>query len=639
MKKSKLSIGLVTSFIATMAMSACGSDVTASENSVVTFNPYGSETAISIDTNSMYTGYLKSSEGVTKYYEKILEVLIRYDYKVGGEASKKYSLGQIENEVESDIKGKKDDAKESAKTNNTSYDAEWENILNSNNAENEDELRQNLIYKLEKEKMENWYFDAHEAELKEEYIGVKDSGEAAKVAYESAPSKMPYHIRHILVKNEEGGSDYNTGTLSEEQAKNLYKVVNKIRSGEQTFGRIALENSEDSSGTKFGDVGIMTNNASADGSMQMVKEFQLGIYAYDAILSRKEASRNTTINKGLGLTEDVANTIASTDFASDNGGITGLSEVPANVFDDLKAVADKTADTAGHKVLESDRESVVYPRNILWNKYLNKHNPFIITNRTRKSILATDYTVDTNIDPNVLETGYDETMVNEKAPGTCGFMLASDLGLAEAGSKMMVLTDEKDNVIIGVRSQYGIHFSVIQKSAYPDDGVKLSDYYTTKVPGKDADYPKDSAGNYLDTYVNYIKTSDQSTLNSRATEVKEAIKGFDSTYEYRLYEYLLKEYNDKLTFKPLDGGNETMKDLIEKRIALQRENNAYTQSEGLARAWADYFELIEKQNEDRINESRMVREGCVIGFMADLSSNPTLAKEYEKGGKCYYGNK
>ena len=73
--------------------------------------------------------------------------------------------------------------------------------------------------------------------------------------------------------------------------------------------------------------------------------------------------------------------------------------------------------------------------------------------------------------------------------------------------------------------------------------------------------------------------------------------------------------------------------------ALQRENNAYTQSEGIARAWSDYFELIEKQNEDRANDQRMVREGCVIGFMADLSTNPALAAEYEKGGKCYYGNK
>ena len=76
MKKSKLSIGLVTSFIATMALSACGATVTKDDNKVVSFKGYGDE-ELAVLTDQIYDDYMKGSSGISKYYDKVMEVLIR----------------------------------------------------------------------------------------------------------------------------------------------------------------------------------------------------------------------------------------------------------------------------------------------------------------------------------------------------------------------------------------------------------------------------------------------------------------------------------------------------------------------------------------------------------------------------------
>lgn len=658
MKKSKLSIGLVTSFIAAMAMSACTSDVKPDGNALVTFKPYGGGSEISILTDDMYNDYILSNAGATKFYEKILEVLTRYEFQVSktGEGSvvDNRTLASIESEVKNNIKSMKDDAARDAKSNKTSYDTEWEKILESNNVETEKELKEKLIYDLEKKEIEDWYFDSNKETLTKEFIGVDKEGKAVQPAegYGTLTSKLPYHIRHILVKNEDGASNYTGGTLSKEQAENLFKVVNKLVKGKQTFGRIANENSEDDGSAKlYGNLNqILDNTVSEEGNFTMVPEFQLGIYAYDAILSRKS---NVVINDGLGLGENdkigenkVADLIKNnTTFAPGSDTIVGLNEVPYSVFEDLDTYADTTADAAGHTVLASTSESAIYPRNVLWNKYLNRHNPFIITNRNRTSIAGLT-SVDQNSDPNTLESGYDTTSTifadKMETPNVkkCGFASAYALGLTETDTGMRVLTDENNNIILGIRSQYGIHFTVIEKSIFDfGDEVSLVDYYTTKKPGEEG-YPQTASGEDMQTFVNFLKTEDQGKMDEMATIVETAIKGFDPTFSYRLYEYLVAKYSSKLTFREYNGVK--MDEVINDYIQLQREKASYTQEIGFNKAWTDYLAKIEEQNIERENSLRMVKEGCVIGFMKDLealkSTNPALYAAYQKGGACYYGN-
>ena len=81
MKKSKLSVGLVTSFIGALALTACNetADVTSKDNSLVELVDYNGET-IEIQTDEMYAKYSESSDGRKLYYDAILEALIRYEY-------------------------------------------------------------------------------------------------------------------------------------------------------------------------------------------------------------------------------------------------------------------------------------------------------------------------------------------------------------------------------------------------------------------------------------------------------------------------------------------------------------------------------------------------------------------------------
>lgn len=628
MKKSKLSLGLVTSFIAAMSLTACNKDVTESDNALVTMKGYSGET-IEIVTNDMYNKYRNSSDGISKFYNQILEVMIRYEFQSGKmDGRTKKSFKQIKAEAENSVQEQKDNAKKTAKSSGTKYEDEWENILNSKGVEDEKELLETFIYDLEKEEIQDWYSSDKtiKQQLVKEFIGI--DGEGNKVE-SKVDSTLPYHIRHILMKVEDGGSNYTDSTISASQAKKISGTISKIVDGKQSFGAIALTDSEDTSNTAYGDVGIMTTQLNGS-SLGMVSEFQLGIYAYDAILSAKE---NATIEEGLGLSGQYKDELDSSNNAVSvkdyyKKQITeGIVEVPYSAIQQLEEYAEIETDAKNYKVC--DGNSVLFPRNILWNKYLNHHDVFVISNATQNVTTGTDIGTE---DPDTLGSGYDTKGIfaNDAEEGKCGFRPAKDYGIT-TNDDMKVLTDEAGRIILGVRSTYGIHLMVMQKSIFDfnkgeGDDVSLEQYYTTEVPTS-ADYPKDSAGKAKLTYVNYVNTNNKSDYTERANTVKEKIKGFDSTYDYRLYEAMKGEL--EITFN-----GETGKDLgtaIDEYIARQRDNNLYNHAKGMNGVWQSYIELLEAQYANRTAD-RMVSEGCIIGFMSDSHDNAL----YKEGGACYY---
>ena len=143
MKKSKLSITLFTSFIAAMALTACN-EVTASKEALVTFTPYGSKEAISLITDDVYQAYRGTSSGVTKFYEKILEVLIRYQFKENNFDKGELKYSEIESWAKNQVQEQKDKAKANAKSNGTKYDDEWKSILDSHNVDDADGLKEHF---------------------------------------------------------------------------------------------------------------------------------------------------------------------------------------------------------------------------------------------------------------------------------------------------------------------------------------------------------------------------------------------------------------------------------------------------------------------------------------------------------------
>ena len=636
MKKSKLSIGLVTSFIAAMALSACSQSVKSDKDNIVTYKGYGDED-LQVVTDQIYTDYMKSSSGISKYYDQVMEVLIRNAFKRdqkgnGSLQNAKKNYNQIVNEAKDNVKGAKNTAKQNAETNGTSYKTEWQAILSSKGVKDEQELLESYIYDLEKEVIEDWYYEEHRAELRKEFIGLEQT--------EKATSKFPYHVRHILVKVEDGSSDYVRGTISADQAKLLSSTVELLAQGTLTFGEVAKMKSEDGSASSYGDLDIMTNSASS-GSLTMVNEFQLGIYAYDAII-KNGAPTNTAVQYGLGLTAKARKGEDKTVKAAFAEEELQINEIPYSVFKELGDVAELEANYDSGLSIE-DGKAAIYPRNLLWNRYLNNHGIFVVTNGKREATkdvfdnTSADETLDVKAAASYYGDGKDDYVKYDKEVNDANKLInyANMAGMKEntqfakaAGER--VLSDEKDNVIIGVRSQYGIHFMIVQKSAFDDN---LERYYTTTIP-TDKDYEgKDDQGNEYDTYVNFITSSQTSDYTARAEKVKSAIKGYDSTYDYRLYEELSKEtYGVDRT---AGGSNEKLFKLLDDYIAVQRTKNNQAQLEGMEKVWQTYVELLDNQYFYRHELKRVIPEGCKIGFTRKDKLTDAEKKAYEEGGACY----
>ena len=666
MKKSKLKLALVTSFIASMALSACGAKVTKNDKNLVDFKAYDGETDLSISIDEIYKDYMKSSSGISKYYDQVLEVLIRNAFQkdktgtgniFGGDnkVKLKKNYNKILSEARDSVKGQKDVAKENAKTNGTNYSTEWKAVLAEKGVKDEEELLQYFIYKLEKEEIEDWYLDNHEEELKKEYLGVSGTGAATK---KDVSSRFPYHVRHILIKVEDGANEYNRATISADQAKAISKTVELLAQGTLTFGEIAAMKSEDSSNSSYGDVGIMTN-AISSGKLGMVNEFQLGIYAYDAI--DYHADVNNVISAGLGLDKEVKVGNDTKTVQEYFQMARAINEIPYSVFVELGDVADLEKNFGTGLPVE-DGKVALYPRNLLWNRYLNNHGIFVITNGTRlanAAVVDEDSTSSEKVDETTgsyvastetvaLKDGTTKTINYGKDEDDNyvlkGFNRANvkasdDL---KTGTNKKLLADEQGNVIIGVRSEFGIHLMIVQKSIYEfkekDAGDKtvptLEEYYTTAVPGsKDGRYPTytDDEGvkHDLSTYVNFINTVKTTDYKTRADDVRSKIKGFDSTYEYRLYELLRDNSNVKK-----EGSTKEVLELIDNYINLQRVKNEDAQQEGLEDVWQTYVNLLEVQDFYRQTlKQRFVPEGCKIAFTSTLTADQK--KAYEEGGMCY----
>ena len=606
MKKSKLSITLVTSFIAAMALSACN-EVTASKEAIVTFTPYGSKESIALITDDVYNAYRGTSSGVTKFYEKILEVLIRYQFKENNFDKGELKYSEIETWAKNQVQEQKDKAKANAKSNGTKYDDEWDSILESNNVDDTEGLKQKFIYEKEKEVMKNWYADnTDNAEaLKNEFLGIDETG---KKVDSNVKAAMPYHIRHILVKVDEASdaqAKFYKGTISEAQAKLLADTVSTLASGKYTFSQIAGMYSEDGSASSGGDVGIMTN-AATSGSLGMVNEFQLGLYAYDNLYDAANVADAAAadIKEGLGITDEVKAALPA-----------NAVEVPYEAFVKLGEYADVIADKEGNKL--ANGSTTVYPRNILWNKYLNLHNVFVIKNaKTGASNFGAANAAD-EFD-NLCGSGeYDSSLKNFNADG--------------------YLCDENGNVIIGVRSQYGIHFMIIEESMY--DYAELATYYSTKLPGDE--------GYSADSYVGFIQSQSNEDYKKRADDVKSKITSFDATYDYRLYEYLKTQVTVKFS-----GAAEGLGEEIDSYIEKTQENNAFKQEDGLQKVWRTYNELLGVQEDNRdmmfdivnikgetqSNLTRLVSEAVADDFMKIYEGNgdATTYAKFAEGGLYYY---
>ena len=676
MKKSKLSIGLVTSFIGALALTACDNStpaVTKSKNSIVNFVGYNGKTdKIEINVDELYSEYSNSKEGTTLYYNAILEALTRYEYPlISAQDAELKSYARIESEAKDKVKAMQQTAKDNAKNNGTDYDEEWDKILKNNDVKSTKALKLKFIYDLEKEALGDWYYKAHSESkegvvgLREQYLGVDSDWNDIEQQTENVDAVYPYHILHILVKLGADKSDYVRGTITEAEATKLWQVVRMLLDSKFTWAEVA-KLSDDTSKDDFGDVGIMSTNTS------FYNEFKLGIYAFDALLSgvNTNANKNTAVYDAFGIGKDlndqkativtetlqsgekrelVTDLITKTMVTDVNYHIDGQgSYLPTIPFDVFKQIADHAKDDKiGTKDLESGEASL--PRSILFNAFLNFHSPFVITDEKLDTT-----TVDFG-DDSIKATSYDFSDSSYLKIDQTNFKSQINVG---TGKK--VLCDADGNVVIGVRSEAGIHFMVMRKSVFEKtnelvgkEDTSLADYYTTYVPGE-----KNKEGQVVypegkETYVNMKKSDDTFYYTNRANTIKSDIKStdtFDAAYDYRIYEALLDfevdgtPIKEKLHFSDEDEqGNSVVENNIIRNIELLRETHHENRYSSINSAWQSYLLMLLTQNEWRSDENQFkgafVPTTCAFHFDSahedEWKETYVDSEGHVKEGRCY----
>jgi hypothetical protein len=331
-----------------------------------------------------------------------------------------------------------------------------------------------------------------------------------------------------------------------------------------------------------------------------VNEFKLGIYAYDSVFNQDEevASKAELLNVP--------------ETAVEYFDELGLGTIPFHAFVSLNKFANVTKDQNGNPVNNND--SLYFPRNIIFNQYLNRHQIAVITPEGLNSV--DEFDTNKNYPADLLKDGFNP--------------------VEELGGKV-VLTDEKGKVILVVRAgtgsgesgYQGIHFIVVERSALVDiqDGVSLEDYYTTEIPGT-PDYPTEDNED-LTTFVNFFSYNNDAPYKQRADTVKNEIRNFDRFFNFRMLEKLIAD--QELTF--VDG---ILEETVLRYMSVTRRSAAFDQELQELDTWNSYIEFLEYQEFQR---QRLIDLKCAYGYLTNqdqIYSQPVVDQSAnDERGSCY----
>lgn len=533
----------------------------------------GNQIIVKLGDSTVYTAddlfenYSHTSAGASQYFNAVYDVLIRAVQPI---------TSAIENSVSKDMNDFVQSAKEAASTNGTSYKTELSKSLENEGVESLDELEQVYYLKRQKEAYEESYYET-------------GNGNLESLLKEYIQYYAPYHVRHILVKTSSGDSLYK-GTISKDDAESLADTVARLASGRESFGSIALTNSDDTGSAElYGDLGIMDINTS------FVSEFKYSLYQYDQFFnsSATEAveaydARQTAEETGTYVARNNAELIPVSD--EEQTFLEGtLNRIPYSVFTNLKKYSNVTTDPNGDSYKEGKEE--YFPRNILFNKYLNEHSVGVIVRGEDASVqTSTRFQHIEGVSATNAKT--DDVLVDE----TGRPILVTRAGTGSSG-------DSEES-----SGYQGIHFIIAQKSPFATTGDQtqeqllesLEKYYdmTVRSPS-DPDFDPNSFVTYLN--------STNSTYEERAEKIKTNVKGFDQYMNFRLYEQALSDATEKygsvefgnVVEETTEGAQDSInvQTLIDRYISSSRSASEYSAKETYETSWESYVRLLKLQNQ------------------------------------------
>jgi hypothetical protein len=591
MRKSKISLALVGSLLSVTALAGCN-EVTASDKGYILTYTNSSGEKINYSADELFGTYYNDSSSLSTVFDKIYKLIVRNSFKAGGEYADKYN--DVRQKAQNDVDGDKKTARQNADTNGTSYDEEFNTILSSHDCEDEEELLEYYTYQRESTEFEDGFYEKNTAHLRDSVPteGDKYDGYLHK--------KLPYHVRHILVKTEgeSSSTNYWNSSITEKDARKLNNVVTLL-ANKVSFGQIASEYSEDTgSKANYGDLGIMDLDTS------YVNPFKLGIYAYENLYNG-----DATIHAGAAVSNLAMNATIKNNYynavdyhaESVTGDDTGLiTTIPYGVFGKLQEYSNVTRDENNSTV--NDDNSIFYPRNIMFNKYLNRFSLAFITpnDPVAPEVTAFDTVTEST-------KGGPEVAAYTALPGFKDVTFSKADGTTYT-QKVLVSSTNKPILVAraGTSDYQGVHFITIERDALvaTENGVSLSEYYTTKYPGQN-DYPQDASGNDKNTYVNFLD-QDTKDYKSRAESVESKIKSFDKN----LNKYIFRTYleNQTLVIKD-DKLNTNLKTWMDKTIEKADRDAALDWEE----TWENYIHTLEQQ---KVERRKLVSEACAIGYLS-----------------------
>ena len=710
MNKKKCALGLAAILAVTTGLTACDWPTESEDGSIFTYTD-AQGNRVSYTADDLLNDYLQSGDSLSTEFDKVYEVLIRNYYQDPSQSS---VLQELEADASSLVTQDKQTATNNANSNNTSFEEEFERILSNAGVDNVDELYQYHLYELEQERFQEDIYqtfgtgdtsvvgtdairDGYYMQNGERHVSFPASEEWGIGDDGWLKEQMPYHVRHILVRLSSATSrEYTQDKISEStvlgeggEATKLANVVLALAgatsnitsqgSSRWTFGTIAQQFSDDSSASSFGEIDIMTKSRGT--GSDLVPEFKLGIYAYETLYNERTLSttygRENAYRLTPGLREDAVPNEDGTitdDMIDENQVLDDTGETVYNYFDDLgigqipfgAAVAlleeAKTiTDDQGNAVNESN--DTFFPRNVIYNKYFNKHNVCVITPNaielnTQSNVLTEETKTAAAAASSTISGSH---VTNENTEGVYveqfgqlpGFQVDTRNILPQFEHN--VLTDSEGQVVLAVRagtdSYQGIHFITIQRSALSQYGLSqsgdqyvenatqvtdqdvanISQYYTSATPSMSR-YPTYGDGEDLTTYVSY-NTQQDSEYTSRANEVAGLIQGYNDNLSTFQFQKLVEDGN-------IQFANDSVKSDMETYVQTSRQSNVDSEFTDWSDNWKEYAEMIEAQEQARAQGAgtgtgSLISEVCAVGYGSHDANDPL----WQPGGACYYSTR
>ena len=418
-------------------------------------------------------------------------------------------------------------------------------------------------------------------ELQEEIITNQYWNETKEFYYNNyLKNNYVYHISQILVSTSTAGNkDYFDAQISETEAKKLYDVTSELMNG-KSFYQVAQRYSDDSnSKDNGGDMGLVTLNDTTIPNEVKYALASYSIYFEDANLYYP-AYFDEVYNNGFeAITEEYVDLLG--EKYNEDSGVYHITTI-------------STTDSL---------YSRVQARNILFNNLYNS--------RTFR----------------VLQV--DDSGTNTKELNNIKMPLIDKAGFNSATSVENIVTNEDENPILVVRSDKGIHFISITKSAFAGED-ELMKYYSKKV---------DETDNYITYLEKAINSSDK---EARLTELESFANdyatmkiadnsnfvGEEQFVKYDMFSYYLDKMYNGVKFEIKDA---TIKSIVLNYINSKKE---YTITK-IQNVFNSGYDKLSNSEEEYANSINVIKEIPILKCLDNKGCTYTYAegfKAYTAGG-------